>query len=168
MRDIEAAERRAAFRRLVTSVVCVGAAGVLAIVLTFVHWGRNYYLHRNLTGWQLFTTYGLSFPVEDYGVDSSGEVFTGIATLIAGCLLVGVAALLALTFTTDVPLFELPYPKWTRISARTVGGIAIGVLGLTALSALAATGGLAVACFFIASLAAFGIFFVALPPEGLR
>jgi hypothetical protein len=170
----EAAARRRRVRRGVLAVVLVGGAGLIAIGITFVHWAHDG-AHHSLSGWQLFRRYGVTFDAWrddvdlDFGDgDISGGV-TGATTLVAGLALVVSAVLLACTFDPEarVDYGFVAYPARVATTVRILGGIAVALLAITAVShVMIGFNVTALVSFLLALVAGAGVFGLAAPLGG--
>ena len=152
--------------RFVLTLALVGGTGLVLVTLTFVPWGTDY-LHHSQSGWQLFRADGLTYDIEDFGVDASGGGITGIGTLIPGGLLVALAVVFALAFDSDAAteFGEAAYPRAVFVTGRIVGVLVLIILGVTSFSNIGGFVGITFATFFAAAAAGFGIFVVALPRD---
>jgi hypothetical protein len=155
------------------AILLVILAGVGAIVLAFVPWGRDVTLDQSRSGWQLFRDHGVRFheaEVFDTGDVSDVVGFTGIVPIVAGALFVLVGALLG--FNADSRIATLnrpfPYPRRIEIAAKVIVVIGVVLLAACGFQAFQNLVGVALACGALVFVALAAVFLVAFPPEDLR
>lgn len=164
---------RASARDL-SGIVVIGGVGVASLTTTFLEWHRGWVetadgsVRGRWTGWELRTDFGSTFSWETSSGSYTG--FTGWATILAGALLIGLAILLASTIDRGASAggFELPYPRWVVITARSLSVITLLFMAVTAFPLLTGGTGIGVILFVLAGAGLAAIVFLALPPEDMR
>ena len=119
-------------RRHVLSVALEAAAGLLAVGVVMLPWITTYDDHT-LTGWDLFTRFGVTFQVEEF-VDNSGVGVSGVVPLVAGAMLLAMAIALLVAFDPQgQPDTEPPYSSTVVFVGWAAQLAAAGLLAFTIL-----------------------------------